>query len=174
MVLLIRQGVQPSGEEWRGIRMRYPDGSTVKLGDLVWWDEGNSVGRIIDIHETKEQCANWGVEEPGVAICYDGAGMGGLFVGCPQRAFPEEGIRRLTTEEEGEVDGVRQAAQSFSPEKADDATTGLFRKQRNSREYWNVVLYRNRQALQVIEVDPLSLSCREIPLKESGLFYDLK
>ena len=140
----------------------------------MWWDEENAIGRIIAIYETKEECANWGVEEPGIAISYDGAAAGGLFVGYPQRAFFEEGIRRLTREEEGEVDGVRKAAQSFSSETADDATTGLFRKQRNGREYWNVVVYRNRQALQVIEVDPLNLSCREIPLKESGLFYDLK
>jgi len=154
--------------------MKYPDGSTVRLGDLVWWDEESSIGRIIGIHETKEQCANWGVEDPGVAICYDGSGMGGLFIGYPQRAFVEEGIRRLTTEEDAEVDRVLQTARSFSSEKADDVTAGLFRRKRNGREYWNVVLYRNRQALQVIEVDPLNLSCREIPLRESGLFYDLK
>lgn len=153
--------------------MRYSDGSTVRLGDLVWWDEENSIGRIIGIHETEEQCANWGIDGPGVAICYDGSGIGGLFIGYPRRAFAEEGIRRLTTDEEGEVDSVLQAARSFSSEKVDNPTTGLFRKKRNGREYWNVVLYRNRQALQVIEVDPLNLSCREIPLKESGLFYDL-
>jgi len=153
--------------------MKYPDGSTVRLEELVWWDEEKSIGRIIGIHETKEQCMNWGVEDPGVAICYDGSGMGGLFIGYPHRAFVEEGIRRLTTEEEVEVDRVLQAARLFSSEKADDVTTGLFRRNRNGREYWNVVLYRNHQALQVIEVDPSSLSCREIPLKESGLFYDL-
>ena len=73
--------------------MTYPDGSTVNLGDLVWWDEENAIGRIIDIHETGDQCMNWGVEDPGVAICYDGFGIGGLFVGYPRRAFAEEGVR---------------------------------------------------------------------------------
>ena len=153
--------------------MKYPDGSTVRLGDLVWWDEGNSIGRIIGINETKEECTNWGVEDPGVAICYDGSGIGGLFIGYPQRAFAEEGIRRLTLEEERKLDDVFQAARSYSSEKSVEITTGLFRKERNGLEYWSVVFYRNREALRVIEVAASNLSCREIPLKESGLFYDL-
>ena len=145
----------------------------MRLGDLVWWDDENAIGRIIEIHETKEECTNRGDEDPGVAICYDGSGIGGLFIGYPQRAFAEEGIRRLTPDEEREVNNVFQAARSYSSEKSDEITTALFLKVRNDLEYWNVVFYRNRQALQVIEVDTSNLSCREIPLKESGLFYDL-
>ena len=154
--------------------MKYCDGSTISLRDLVWWDEEDSIGRIIDIWETKEQCEKWGAEEPGIAICYDGSETGGLFVGCPQRAFAEEGIRRLTDEEEIEVGVVLKNVREFSPEKGADVTTGLFRRRISGREFWNVVLYRNHQALTVIEIDSNTHSCREISLKESGLFYDLR
>ena len=154
--------------------MNYPDGSTVKLGDLVWWDEENSIGRIVGVHETKEECANWGVGDPGVAICYDGSVTGGLFIGYPQRAFADEGIRRLTSAEECDVNNVVQAARLYSSEKSDEITAGLFRKKGNNVERWNVVFFRNRRAIRVIEVDKLNLLCREIPLEESGLFYDLK
>ena len=154
--------------------MTYLDGTTVKLGDLVWWDEENAIGRISDILETKEQCADClGVEDPGVLICYDGSD-GGLSTGYSRRAFDEDGIRPLTTEEKAEVERVFEAARGFSSEKAEDATTALRRVIKNDREYWNVVLYRNGQALQVIEVEPSDLSCREISLRESGLFYHLK
>lgn len=153
--------------------MRYPDGSTVRLGDLVWWDDESSIGRIIGIHESKEQCAIWGVEDPGVAICYDGSGMGGLFVGYPQSAFVEEGIRRVTPKEEAEVDRVVQAARTFCSGRLEAATPGLFRK-KSHWKYWNVVWYCNHLALYVIEVNMLDFSCREIPLEDSGLFYDLR
>ena len=145
--------------------MKFPDGSLIKLGDVVWWDDENAIGSIINIHETEEECKNVGVEEPGILICFDGSGIGGLIIGYPQRTFVEEGVRRLTPVEQREVNNVVRAARSYSSEKLDEITTGLFRKKTNNLEFWNVIFYRNRQALRVIEVDPSNLSCREIEVE---------
>lgn len=154
--------------------MRYPDGSMVERGDVVWWDEELAVGKIIDVHETEEQCSRMGVDAPGVLICYDGSEADGLFIGYPERAFAVEGIRRLSAGELTQVGNIVEAARLRFPQNPNDVTIGLFRKWVDEREYWYVVRFRNSQALQVVEVDLETLASREVPLKDSGLFYDLK
>lgn len=49
--------------------MNYPNGTSVSVGDWVWWNEGTAVGRIAKIINTSLLCAAWGVNEFGVFIC---------------------------------------------------------------------------------------------------------
>ncbi len=42
--------------------MRYPGGQLIQKGDLVWWNEGTSVGFIHDLIESRENFSWWGLE----------------------------------------------------------------------------------------------------------------
>ena len=48
--------------------MKYPDGQTICVGDLVWWNEGSCVGYVQAIAETQEEFESWGLEEPHIFV----------------------------------------------------------------------------------------------------------
>ena len=49
--------------------MKYPDGTVVQVGDLVWWDEGACLGYVQLILESPADYEAWGLDEPGIMIC---------------------------------------------------------------------------------------------------------
>lgn len=51
--------------------MKYPEGQNIKIGDLVWWDEGVCVGHIQVIAESKEDYESWGLSEPHIFVDND-------------------------------------------------------------------------------------------------------
>lgn len=44
--------------------MKYPDGSEMSVGELIWWDECRCLGHIQHIAETAEELDAWGLKEP--------------------------------------------------------------------------------------------------------------
>ena len=48
--------------------MRYPEGQTVKVGDLIWWNEGICIGFVEEVMESRKDYENWGLDEPSVAF----------------------------------------------------------------------------------------------------------
>ncbi len=51
-----------------GRTMIYPDGKTVSIGDLIWWNEGTKKGRVSLIVDTDEIRSEWGLDENGIFI----------------------------------------------------------------------------------------------------------
>ena len=51
--------------------MNYVDGSVMKVGDLIWWNEGCNRGRVALILETAEDLAEWGLRNYGFFISTD-------------------------------------------------------------------------------------------------------
>lgn len=82
--------------------MKYPDGTPVRVGDHIWWNEGTSIGFVQTIVEGKADQKAWGLDEPHILISGyhprdpDDAG----YVAYPASDFVDEGIERLTTSEE--------------------------------------------------------------------------
>ena len=89
--------------------MKYPDGSAMKQGDLIWWNEGGCVGHVQKIIETPEEWAEWGWQGPaayfGNLHPYDPNIIG---VGYPAGCFEDEGIAKLSEFEHSALEPVRQ------------------------------------------------------------------
>jgi len=89
--------------------MKYPEGEQVKLGDVIWWNEGSNRGKVALIlenpedflefgiappgAETKEQLSSYGPSETGIYICasLESEEMT-TDVFCPEEDFTDEGI----------------------------------------------------------------------------------
>jgi hypothetical protein len=152
--------------------VKYPDGRPIKIGDRVWWNEGNGVGRVVGIHETERECDQQGVKETGINVGVDGT-TGGSYVSYSLSALADDGIGLLTQKEEAEIDHIIEQARKFSASLESDTAASVFRNRKKEPGSWFVVLYRNGQALRVFDINPADHSCLEISLKASGLFYDL-
>ena len=73
--------------------MKYPDGQSVKIGDLIWWDEGTAIGRVARIIDAESQLKEWGLEEYGIFIsCDPDSNELSCDVFHPYRLFEDEGI----------------------------------------------------------------------------------
>ena len=81
--------------------MKYPDDASIRVGDLIWWNEGNCVGYVQQVAESKEAYVSWGLDAPCIfvsnthpfdpqmhtGVCYD------------ESVLEDEGIGLLTFEE---------------------------------------------------------------------------
>jgi hypothetical protein len=80
--------------------MLYPDGTSVKEGDLIWWDEGNCVGFVNEVIETEADQRKWGLRHPHISIGGHPFRPGAPgFVTCPASLLADEGIGRLTADD---------------------------------------------------------------------------
>lgn len=81
--------------------MNYPDGSIVRVGDLVWWNEGCCLGHVQSIAETKEAYEAWGLDSPFIAISneqpFNPANTMGVVY--DETDFKDDGIGLLNVEE---------------------------------------------------------------------------
>jgi hypothetical protein len=93
--------------------MHYPDGSSVKAGDLIWWDEGHCIGFVQAVIETEANQRKWGLRQPHISIgghLYRPGAPG--FIMCPASDFADEGIGRLTDVECAQLDNAIEHAQA--------------------------------------------------------------
>jgi hypothetical protein len=82
--------------------MKYPDGTIIRQGDVVWLNEGTQVGKISEIIDDEFKVAKWGLEpgEYGVFICLDLSGnklTNDIFQA--EKQFVDEGIGVLSSSE---------------------------------------------------------------------------
>jgi hypothetical protein len=82
------------------LQMEYPDGSEIRIGDLVWWDEGAQVGRVAYLVSDADQMKSWGLHERGIFIDADAFSRRlECVVFYPLSSFEDEGIGILSAEE---------------------------------------------------------------------------
>ncbi len=81
--------------------MKYPDGSTIKIGDLIWWDEGYCVGYVQAVAESRAELGSWGFDKPHILVSnihpFDPASHTGVAYG--ESFLTDDGIGLLTPEE---------------------------------------------------------------------------
>ena len=58
--------------------IRYIDSTPAEVGDAIFIDNGERMGRVFAVIESELDLCNWGVEEPGLMIESDYYGL--LFV----------------------------------------------------------------------------------------------
>ena len=81
--------------------MKYPEGQIVRVGDLIWWNEGVCLGHVQEIIESQSDIKSWGFSQPHIMVdnnhpldsTLDGVVAYGLS------DFEDEGIGLLTEEE---------------------------------------------------------------------------
>lgn len=99
--------------------MNYPDGSVIRTGDLIWWDEGACVGHVGEIMEESQQYEAWGLDEPSLEINnvhpFDGSSGGIVY---PLWVLESEGLSKFSDPERRELElalseASRRAGRSF-------------------------------------------------------------
>jgi hypothetical protein len=73
--------------------MRYSDGITVRIKDKIWVNEGADVALVAEILESEIEIDKWGVEEPGIMVCFGSSAAeitADAFIALEQ--FQSEGI----------------------------------------------------------------------------------
>ena len=97
--------------------MKYPDGTTIRVGDLVWWDEGYFVGYVQVIAESEDEYEGWGLDTPHIFVSsvhpFDPTML--IGVGHPESCLADEGIGLLTAQEQSELERVRIRAFELIP-----------------------------------------------------------
>lgn len=90
--------------------IRYPSGAIVSCGDLVWWNGGKNVGVVTAVYNKKEAIEQLAIQEPCLEISNELSSPreGGNGVVYPATSLSEEGIEKLTFDEEDEVRDVVQ------------------------------------------------------------------
>lgn len=107
--------------------MKYPDGSHVHVGDLIWWNEGNCVGYVQSVAESQTDYETWGLDEPGIFVSnyhpFDRSNPSGVFY--PTDSFEDEGIGTLTLEEQKEFERAKRLALTGRPHSWFSVTTDV-------------------------------------------------
>ena len=137
----------------RKMLMIYPDGSTIRVGDLIWWDEGLCIGYVQAIVESKEEYKSWGLDAPHIFLSnthpFDSKITSGV---CYNRAsFDDEGIGLLNPEERKEFDqAILRAKKSVV---ADYSTYAVTTEIQHSQQIgWIFTFFKDGKEVEVIKI----------------------
>jgi len=90
--------------------IKYPSGTVVCCGDLVWWNGGKNVGLVTAIYDESEARQQLAIQESCLEISNEIStprqGGGGVIY--RTSSLSEDGIEKLTLDEEAEVRTIVQ------------------------------------------------------------------
>jgi hypothetical protein len=134
--------------------MTYADGSTVGVGDLVWWNEGDCVGYVQVVAESKNDYESWGLTVPSIFLSnrhpFDRS-LGG--VAYAQALFEEEGIGPLSTEDLNRLERATSEARRIATVDFDTSTYAVTTEVKNCQQVgWIFTLFRDGREAQVVKV----------------------
>ena len=118
--------------------MKYPreyslgaEPEEIRVGDLIWWNEGVCVGFIEEVMEAREDYERWGLDEPSIALtnlhpfnaneqkhkqCIGFVASGGTVVNSEDQ-LEDEGIGLLSPHERSELEwAISEAKRRVAPE----------------------------------------------------------
>lgn len=150
--------------------MKYANGTTIRVGDRVWWNEGIGTGFIQKIIERDEYLKE-GYEEPMIFINYGSSNRENLerCVGYPERGILDDGVDPLTTEEEHEINKIEVMVLKAYPDlkKLEHICWGFFRKYPSFDGSpiwsWNVVVYLPERVFERYSIQDGSQDVKIIP-----------
>jgi hypothetical protein len=92
--------------------MKYPEGQDIKVGDLIWWEEGVFVGHIQVIAESKDDYESWGLTEPHIFVANNHPFDPSIKTGVAHEfsCLEDEGIGLLSIEEISKLNVARNSA----------------------------------------------------------------
>lgn len=134
----------------------FPNDNLIAKDDLIWFNEGVSVGFI---YEIVEDPSFWGVEETGVMIqslhpleVKEREDSPGLFF-YPESSFADEGIGRLTDNEKKEVNRAIEIALDRFQETSPVFTVSAYKKDNSKNEEWHIALFENGNESRLEQID---------------------
>lgn len=94
--------------------MNYPGGTTIRVGDLVWWNEGECVGYVQMVADTRAEYERWGLTSPHMFVSnrhpFDISLEAG--VAHDQACLEGEGIGLLASQEKIEFEEAARSART--------------------------------------------------------------
>ena len=135
--------------------MTYPDGSRIRVGDLIWWDEGLCVGYVQAIAESKEEYESWGLAAPHIYVSnthpFDPATRD--EVGYPMSALEDDGVGLLSPEERGEFEEATAEAHSLAVSDLDGLIYSVTTEvQKCELVDWIFTFIKDRRVVEVIRI----------------------
>jgi hypothetical protein len=136
-------------------RMKYPDGSMIQVGDLIWWDEGLCVGYVQVIAESKSDYAAWGLQAPHIFVSnthpFDSTLLSG--VSYPETCLKDEGIGLLTSDERIQLDKASARASDLVGVDLDYSTYSVTADVQNRQlAGWFFTFYKDGKELKKVKV----------------------
>lgn len=115
--------------------MKYPDGSTIRVGDLIWWDGGYCVGFVQLVAESLDEYGSWGLDEPFIFVSnihpFDPKMNTG--VGYSESQLDDDGIGLLTPEERLQMEQASKQAVELAAANLEYSTYSVFTEARNRK-----------------------------------------
>jgi hypothetical protein len=135
--------------------MTYPDGSTVGVGDLVWWNEGHSVGYVQVVAESKDDYESWGLKVPSIFLSnrhpFDRSL--GTGVAYDRASFEDEGIGLLSLEELNQLERATAEARRLATASFDTSTYSVTTEVDKCQQVgWVFTLFRDGREVEVLKV----------------------
>lgn len=138
--------------------MEYPDGAPIRVGDLVWWNEGRNIGFVQSIVESMEECEQWGLAGPHIFFAdrhpFDPAVTG---IAYPVSSLADEGVSQLTPQDLTSVaQAVKQARFQLGgiPQRLDYSVSAEWENSRLTR--WVITFHGESEEETVVRI-PVAL-----------------
>jgi len=134
--------------------MKYPDGSTIEVGDLVWWNGGSCVGFVQRIAESSNDYEEWGLESPHIFINTDHPfDQSVTGIAYPEHTLADDGIGRLTTDERDKLErAMIRARERLAPEFRNSTCFVRTDIQANEWVAWVITFHRDGTPIDRIVV----------------------
>lgn len=135
--------------------MRYPDGSMIRVGDLIWWNEGQCVGYVQVVAESKEDYESWGLGRPHIFVSnrhpYDPSLGSG--VAHDEACLEDEGIGLLTPEERNKFEQAATKARMSLKADSDDLTCSVTCEVQDCQQTgWIFTFNKDGQEFEVVTI----------------------
>ena len=122
--------------------MKYTNGNDIVVGEPVWLNDGVNIGRVSVVLEIQGLWEKWGLDEPGVFVCFDFSGKTATEDAfTPKKDIEREGLERMTLTEELEIKDIYTRFCSIKPEAVGLSYTVLLHKAYRGMK-WILVLFR--------------------------------
>lgn len=89
--------------------MKFADGRSINLHQLVWFNEGLAVGVVVKLIESThtDELEQFGLDEGGIFLCFDVMRHSNtLDIFTPERSLEEEGVEPLDSAEKAALFGL--------------------------------------------------------------------
>ena len=107
--------------------MKYPNGSRIRIGDLIWYNGGSCIGYVQEIAETEDQFVSWGLHSPHIFVSNEQPFDPSVRIGVAYSEvyIAEDGIGPLTAVELSQFSMAATRALGVVPSDVDYSTYSM-------------------------------------------------
>lgn len=127
----------------------------MRIGDLVWWDEGHCVGYIQVIAQTNDDCQNLGLRSPHIMISNSHPFDPSVCIGVAHEVtcLDDQGIRPFTAREQQELERAATEAKIKLKTPPTDLTYTVTTEVQDRRQTgWVFTFFMDSQQYEVVRI----------------------